>query len=389
MRCVEVMELMQRNLDGDLTKEEFHQLENHLFTCNECRELNDRFRQLSLDLETLPEVELPFSLVDAILPRMNNELAPTLELFKKEERKISKGMYWALGSSAAAVLVAAILWPWTNPQIPNKPGSHPENVIAAQKSEGFSLNKEASPTKDTTAIKEQDSTINHSSPTEQVEKRIDQPDTEMKNIASSPAPMTKTQMKEEPSEKGSTNEMALDAEVNRKSKENIALSNTEKAKPNRASVETKQALPEQLPSIVAAPDTTMKDHGSVAMAPAMKSYTLSLQDPLDQEFQHPSVLMAGGGGGSVAGAGSTNQQVTRQGIKYPSPGGKQTATILDQSVIVQNSQGVMVYQGHQFEPVQQVQIHWLDNQQLTYELYLPNGVERWRINLTKGQEQKE
>jgi len=70
MICEEVMELMQRHLDGDLNSEELERLTEHLDTCSECAEMMERLESIDRDLASLPKVTPAYSLVDAILPRL-------------------------------------------------------------------------------------------------------------------------------------------------------------------------------------------------------------------------------------------------------------------------------------------------------------------------------
>lgn len=70
MKCHEVMELMQRYLDQDLSKLEEQAMKDHLHDCPGCTALFERFVYLSSELEKLPKVAPPVSLVDSILPRL-------------------------------------------------------------------------------------------------------------------------------------------------------------------------------------------------------------------------------------------------------------------------------------------------------------------------------
>jgi len=70
MMCEEVSELMQRHLDGDLDPSEESVLQAHIAMCPECARLWDRLLRLHAELDALPKVKPPFSLVDAILPRL-------------------------------------------------------------------------------------------------------------------------------------------------------------------------------------------------------------------------------------------------------------------------------------------------------------------------------
>ncbi|MBP1961507.1 zf-HC2 domain-containing protein [Paenibacillus aceris] len=70
MNCQEVMELMQRQLDGDLNSQEEGELDAHLAYCLDCMEMFERLQRLSGELAQLPKVVPPYSLVDAILPQL-------------------------------------------------------------------------------------------------------------------------------------------------------------------------------------------------------------------------------------------------------------------------------------------------------------------------------
>jgi len=70
MTCQEVVEVMNRYLDGDLDEHERVLLMEHLNNCPDDQELFDRLQRLSEELEELPKVTPPFSLVDSILPQL-------------------------------------------------------------------------------------------------------------------------------------------------------------------------------------------------------------------------------------------------------------------------------------------------------------------------------
>ncbi|KGE18218.1 zf-HC2 domain-containing protein [Paenibacillus wynnii] len=71
MRCTEVIEWMHRYLDHDLSIEESTEMFHHIDDCLPCAEIFDRLTTLSKRLEQLPDVKAPFSLVDSILPRLD------------------------------------------------------------------------------------------------------------------------------------------------------------------------------------------------------------------------------------------------------------------------------------------------------------------------------
>ncbi|KIL37184.1 hypothetical protein SD71_00090 [Cohnella kolymensis] len=76
MMCQEVMELMQRYIDGDLDEQETSLMMDHVGQCPDCAAMLDRLKRLSSELEQLPRVVPRYSLVDAILPELErlNEL---------------------------------------------------------------------------------------------------------------------------------------------------------------------------------------------------------------------------------------------------------------------------------------------------------------------------
>ncbi len=70
MTCQEVMIDMQRQLDDDLDAFESEALSAHLAQCSDCRAMFERLQSLSAELENLPKVTPQYSLVDAILPQL-------------------------------------------------------------------------------------------------------------------------------------------------------------------------------------------------------------------------------------------------------------------------------------------------------------------------------
>jgi len=70
MICQEVMELMQRYIDGDLDQQETSLMMDHVGQCPDCAAMLARLQKLSSELEQLPRVVPRMSLVDAILPEL-------------------------------------------------------------------------------------------------------------------------------------------------------------------------------------------------------------------------------------------------------------------------------------------------------------------------------
>lgn len=71
MMCEEVMDLMQRHLDRDLDAAEEEAMQEHIAKCPECAAMWERLNRLDQELDALPKVTPPFSLVDAIMPQLD------------------------------------------------------------------------------------------------------------------------------------------------------------------------------------------------------------------------------------------------------------------------------------------------------------------------------
>ncbi|MED1783081.1 hypothetical protein P4V43_14750 [Brevibacillus fortis] len=128
----EIFELMQRELDGDLLESEQQTLHRLIQKDAELQLMYNRLKDVSQQLEHLPPVVPPFSIVDSILPKlesaaakpaavkstMNEEILPTLEV-KRESSSLPETKKWkrmkvwmaSLGSTAvAASLLVGMLF---------------------------------------------------------------------------------------------------------------------------------------------------------------------------------------------------------------------------------------------------------------------------------------
>lgn len=70
MKCSEAVEWMHRYLDHDLNEEESSQLFEHIRSCRDCAEEFEILNRLNSRLEQLPKVTPKISLVDSILPQL-------------------------------------------------------------------------------------------------------------------------------------------------------------------------------------------------------------------------------------------------------------------------------------------------------------------------------
>ncbi|EXX88003.1 hypothetical protein BG53_02705, partial [Paenibacillus darwinianus] len=108
MTCQEVMDYMQRHLDGDLSEYETAILTEHISHCPECATMYERLKLLSSELENLPKVMPQYCLVDAILPQLER-----IELFGAARR--------AAEPSASAPLMPVVLPEDPDPRRTGKP----------------------------------------------------------------------------------------------------------------------------------------------------------------------------------------------------------------------------------------------------------------------------
>ncbi len=106
MKCEEVMELMQRDIDYDLSPLEKNILDEHIVQCSECKSLFDRLKSLSNNLESLPKIAPPYSIVDSILPNLER-------LDREEASSIvpqpSRRPFWSRSRIAAGAVAASML----------------------------------------------------------------------------------------------------------------------------------------------------------------------------------------------------------------------------------------------------------------------------------------
>lgn len=98
MNCEEALDLIQRNLDGDLSDWETVLLEKHLTVCSKCEKEKQDLEELSSRLSRLPQSLPPVSIVDRVLIQVDNI----------SEKPPHKGfLRWIIGS--AAVMVGGLL----------------------------------------------------------------------------------------------------------------------------------------------------------------------------------------------------------------------------------------------------------------------------------------
>jgi len=171
MNCQEGMENMQRQLDGDLDDHESEALMSHMRHCQQCAAMFERLQLLSADLENLPKVMPPFSLVDAIMPRIaelpNANLANAAESsessssFPSRTTRTVPVKRWkdrvslrVLSGVVAASLVVGL---FITTYKPFGSGSAEDSAsLAADMSKSFAADNESSGAADSSAFKKSD-----------------------------------------------------------------------------------------------------------------------------------------------------------------------------------------------------------------------------------------
>jgi hypothetical protein len=127
MTCHEVIEYMQRQLDGDLDEVETDNLMKHIKHCPDCPEMYGRLQRLSAELENLPKVSPSYSLVDAIMPDLERidtaaarqdgreEAASAYGSRAKPRKRLTDRFSFRVMSGVIAAGVVAGLFLVTNP----------------------------------------------------------------------------------------------------------------------------------------------------------------------------------------------------------------------------------------------------------------------------------
>lgn len=131
MNCQEVVETMNRFLDRDLNSEETAIMYQHIAVCPMCAETFNILKSLNRELEDLPDVTPPISLVDAIMPTLDtldrdrhNLMTPIAvksqepaEMLPDASHTKSRHRWWnstggrsAIGVAAAALIIGVAIF---------------------------------------------------------------------------------------------------------------------------------------------------------------------------------------------------------------------------------------------------------------------------------------
>lgn len=107
MSCEEALELIQRKLDHDLKPAEEAQLNNHLSHCQACFKEWQHYERLSQVLTDLPKVNPPRSVLDQLIPALQEDDKGTE---KKNNAYFGKKGWMAAVLAACLLLALTLLW---------------------------------------------------------------------------------------------------------------------------------------------------------------------------------------------------------------------------------------------------------------------------------------
>lgn len=107
MKCEGMRDFMQRDLDHDLAEWEKRILQEHLLVCQECQSFQKRLMEIHAGLSSLPKIDPPFSLVDAILPHLE-AIDKAVETQKRDVKKRRIPRWVRLASIAATIALIGV-----------------------------------------------------------------------------------------------------------------------------------------------------------------------------------------------------------------------------------------------------------------------------------------
>jgi len=373
MRCDEVMEMMQRELDADLSADELREMNEHLHTCTECQSLYANLKQLSQDLENLPDVDPPTSIVDQILPQLASERVEPVGSIRNLKSNTQKAAHWKTWSLIAGGLAAAVcVWVLTEKSFAPEMNrsdiamqSENEQPIAAKSPE--LPRQEIAPKQFNDGSKEADAIEDSSSMTMVGKNTPEQPLKASKPSEHSLALVPKVEPKLAPETVPET--MSGKTEEPVKSK----VESREKVESGNEEVLAHEPQIDQLPSIASAGELSDSAAPSIASVPeeeGMMSQTMMASIPEE-----------------------TEQEDMEQ--RFVSPSGKWSAHVEGNAIVVLDGDGLEVFRTHSWEAGLEVNMNWTGDNSLEYHLEsqgdkTKSGVEPeiWIINLEEGQEQK-
>lgn len=364
MRCEEVTEYMHRSLDNDLTRSEMTVMEEHLCSCDECQAMYKTLKELHEELENLPDVEPPISLVDAILPELGKSEEPPLS---KKQKTAWKTWSLAAGGVAAALFLFIVVQ-----QLFKEPDLHLAGIQDGAESQ--SAESMISPPETSENTQDQAAMV------ENQEGQEASPSEPSQTAEPSEEPMTMSLASEPTAQEGQApqqKEAAVPPEApQKKSTEGSAVPKEEQARG-----EEKKEDASQESEVAMAPPASQPE-------PAEPVQSLSAVEPTTEEEMTSD---------SADSRMSLAKSPPPEPDSFASPDGLWNARVEGQSVVILDQQGKEAFRSHEWEGAAYVSVEWIDSTKVLYTLYPANGgteqpaekPEKWLIHVKDRQEQKQ
>ncbi|HOV24964.1 MAG TPA: zf-HC2 domain-containing protein [Pseudobacteroides sp.] len=135
-KCEDIRELISEYIDGDMSGDLLSEFEEHISSCEDCRnELND-VKSIIAMLNDTPDEDLPLNFKDELHERLLEEKAK-----KKNVISLVIAKYSHVFASAAGLLIIFTIWMVYNNNIGLKEGSPNVNSIQSYESNEYSTNE--------------------------------------------------------------------------------------------------------------------------------------------------------------------------------------------------------------------------------------------------------
>ncbi|MCS1350432.1 zf-HC2 domain-containing protein [Mechercharimyces sp. CAU 1602] len=135
MKCDKARDALQLRLDGMLLAQEDAELQSHLAHCPSCRNEDEKLKNLAEAFSTLPPVQLTHSIVDQLIPQLEDE---GQHIEKTSQQKpsffVRQKKWWISGGVAAMFLFSFFFW--------QGEGGAPENASIEESQSDISMFQE-------------------------------------------------------------------------------------------------------------------------------------------------------------------------------------------------------------------------------------------------------
>ena len=108
MDCDKYLKLLALRLDGDLTREEARELEEHLSACPDCRAAGAQLAALQAPFDELEDISAPEGFAQSVMERIREASARERKLVELRRRGIRRWMGTAAALAACCALVILV-----------------------------------------------------------------------------------------------------------------------------------------------------------------------------------------------------------------------------------------------------------------------------------------